>query len=419
MKSHGDLGTNTCVPYRIDTEIKGSKSIINRFLCMSLYHNIGISICNINLCDDVIEMLEILKVIGKHFEIKDDTLEICHEKPFTLLMNEYTMGIKNAGTVLRFILPYLAFAEYKTVIITLGDRLSKRPIVQLIDCLNRAGANISFENDVIIIRKHRYIKNVFVAEGNETSQFISSLMMFGTSRNVVTKIVIPDFQNVVSKSYIKMTESILYKFNIEIKYIDNEIYIMPTDLKLTDKLNIICDPDYSTACYYFMYSYLMQKEIYIKKITDLHQPDYYFIDVLKKYNINFIETDDSISVDVDNIGDFPDDTSIDMGDMPDQIITLAFMAFINNKKIYINGCHTLNLKESNRLEGISENIKRLGGSSFITENSITIFPLNSEPKKCILTTFDDHRFAMTFMVLKQKYTYLEIDNIDCVRKSFI
>ena len=53
-------------------EIKGSKSVINRLLCMALYHDIDLIIKNINLCDDVYEMLNIFLKIGKTYTIQGD-----------------------------------------------------------------------------------------------------------------------------------------------------------------------------------------------------------------------------------------------------------------------------------------------------------------------------------------------------------
>ncbi|MCL2063486.1 MAG: hypothetical protein FWG98_03810 [Candidatus Cloacimonetes bacterium] len=451
--------------------LKGSKSIINRLLCMSLYHDVDIKIDNVNLCNDVKEMLTILDLLGKKYNLKcdeippphlwgwqggEDTLTIPHSDtklsnlPFQkndLSTSPLTIYINEAGTCLRFVLPFLAFSEYESVTIILGDQLSKRPILPLINCLNQAGANISIEKNIIYIKKYRHINSIFYLNSSDSSQFLSSLMMFASSRKLVSKIVlsinddydkIDELQGIKnddnfntdncvkntflpSQSYIKMTEDILKLFNTYISYSKNEICVTPNSPPL--KINISSDPDYSTACYFWLYSFLMKKPLFIQKSKNIYQPDYYFIEIIKRLNISFINKKDFIAIDINKIDSFPNALLFDMTNMPDQIITLAFLLLIIGVKAKIHGCQTLAKKESNRLEGIIENIKILGGEAFYENELLHIIPAgslfdNGKRDNYLLKTYNDHRFAMTFLVLRQKYPFINIDNIDCIAKSY-
>jgi 3-phosphoshikimate 1-carboxyvinyltransferase len=227
-----------------------------------------------------------------------------------------------------------------------------------------------------------------------------------------------------------MTEDVLKKFGIKVQRSNNLITVngSQVDNSQLSTMDYVLPPDYSTACYYWFYSYLLKKEIYIKNDCSIYQPDYDFKNVLKSIGINIIDdtSEGAISVSPDKSA-----ITINMTNMPDQIITLSFwlLTLYNNTKVddtnisnktcwyEIIGCGTLIYKESNRIEGILENIKLLGGEATYSDRILTIFPLNKEPLACTLKTYNDHRFAMTFLVLKQKYPYLQIDNVNCVYKS--
>ena len=398
--------------------VRGSKSIITKLICMSLYHNIDFTITNMNFCNDVMEMLEFLETVGKHYVIKEDKLEISKAKPFTLVMSNYHLIIKNIGNILGFVLPFLAFADYKFVDITLDNTISELSIQPLVECLNKAGANIILEKNTIHIKKHTHVNNIFNVDIAESCKYLPSLMMFATTRIGVTRIVVNNLNKIVSQSYVKMTEDILKLFSIQIRVAANEVYVVTSNKNKVENVFLACDPDYSTAASFWFYSYLMRKPVFIKTITYIHQPDFYFYDIIKRFNVPCSIKNGIMSIEVENIRKPPEFISVDMKTMPEQIITLAFMALFSGKKVVITGCKTLTRKESNRISGILVNIDILGGQAKFANDELTIFPFEKEPESCLLNTFYDHRFAMTFLVLQQKYKNLQIDNIDCINKVY-
>ena len=129
--------------------LPGSKSIINRILCMALYHNVDIMIKNFNLCYDVLEMLAIYDTLHIKYILKEDKLYIYKTEKTT--SSDISISISESGTCLRFVLPYFAFVFPHKVVIKLGDRLSKRPISKLIDCLNGAGGDVIQNGNMIKI----------------------------------------------------------------------------------------------------------------------------------------------------------------------------------------------------------------------------------------------------------------------------
>jgi len=336
--------------------LPGSKSIINRLLMLALYHNLELHLENINLCDDVKEMHTVIQSLGSSH-----------------------INITASGTALRFILPYLAFCFQGKTVVTIGERLSQRPIAPLVDCLVNAGADIKMQGNTIeVISKHAS-NLIFNIDTSQSSQFLSSLLLF---RSAFPDTIINLTNSGGSLGYIRMTEE--------------AISLLP--LPHTRTLRVLLDPCYSTACYVWLYSFLMDKEVFIPAMRGIFQPDYSFIGVIER---------------VKNA----EELAIDMSNMPDQIITLAFLCLVTGVSAFITGCETLANKESNRIAGIIENVKRLGGYAEYASDTLYIKPLKDKPKECLLHTYNDHRFACTFWVLQQKYGYLQIDNLHCISKS--
>jgi 3-phosphoshikimate 1-carboxyvinyltransferase len=370
-------------------------------------------------------MLAVYDAIEKRYTITENMLYLPPTE-ISNLNDTPLIHIAECGTCLRFVLPYFAFSDFKFVEIEMGVRLAQRPIDQLIDALNSAGGHAQRYNDKILIIGKEFCIDGFSFDSSDSSQFLSSLMMFATtlmssSENAI-KIDFTD--SLPSKSYINMTADVMRLFGFEAIRDDDKMKctvrmtIQPNDIDIT------LDPDYSTVCYHWFYSYLCQRELFIKKMGIISQPDYAFIDILKQIGILFIETEESISVSAKSLFPLPtSEYNIDMSDNPDQIITLSFIALVSGITVHISGCETLSHKESDRIAGIIENISILGGSAIYNNEILSVYPLKSSgllsEKPVLLKTFNDHRFALTFLVLREKHPHIQIDNIDCIKKSAV
>ncbi len=412
--------------------LKGSKSIINRLLIICLYNNNELVINNINLCNDVLEILKIYDTFNKKYILNkaNNSLKIFKSKEYFQPQKSINLIIEESGTALRFILPFLAF--YKVVesfddeyfvILKTGKILSSRPIDKLIECLSNAGAEIFKRNEYIYIKP--FNKNIyrlfFNIDSSQSSQFLSSLLLFSINPNFKS-FVNPTTQT-VSISYVSTTIKILHKFGYEISKQDN-CYSCNKSVQ-TSLSNFTCDPDYSTAIYYWIFGILTNKQVYINVSKNNLQADYKFIYILKKLCIRGIKRNNKICF-LKQKSENPENNTLKiyMHNMPDQIISLAFLTLYLKQPIIIYGFKTLNQKESKRLDVIIENIRLLGGTCNLFKNKLEIIPTNDFPEKCNLKTHNDHRFAMIFSVLKiiasidKSYPEITLDNTDCINKSY-
>ncbi|MBM2841951.1 MAG: aroA, partial [Bacteroidetes bacterium] len=76
----------------------------------------------------------------------------------------------------------------------------------------------------------------------------------------------------------------------------------------------------------------------------------------------------------------------------------------------------LRYKESDRLQGLSTELQKIGASVTLLDDGleITTVPLHGAQ----LDTYDDHRLAMSFALVGLKVPGVRIENPDSVRKSF-
>lgn len=415
-------------------DLLGSKSIINRLLTICLYRNINFTIKNFNLCNDVIEFLNIYNNFHKPYihSQNDNSLFIQQtSKPFEITETIF-LTINESGTTLRFILPFIAFYKHTNKlkskylsIITLGNVLKTRPIDSLIQCLNDAGANIEKIDDKIFIKP--FINNSkslkFEIDSSESSQFLSSLLLFSANQNF--KIFIKSYNNIASKSYVKTTIKILKILNIDTSLCFYQYAYQANESLLNNNNEFICDPDYSTAPYLFIIGLMTNKKIFIKQSINRLQPDYSFRTTLTKLNCKKINSNHYycfLQSTIKEVSDLP--LVFDFNYMPDQIISLAFLSVLLNKEVIIKGIQTLNQKESKRVNAIIENIKLLGSNAISYGHYIHIIPSTNFPAKCYLKTYNDHRFAMIFVAMQLiskingNLPEIFIDNTDCIKKSY-
>ena len=108
--------------------------------------------------------------------------------------------------------------------------------------------------------------------------------------------------------------------------------------------------------------------------------------------------------------------AVDMNSMPDVVPTLAVIALFASTPTHIRNIGHLRHKESDRLQGLETELRKLGGAVSISEDALHIQP--SQLHGAQLDTYDDHRLAMAFALAGLKVPGVKIENPDCVKKSF-
>ncbi|MEC8256281.1 MAG: 3-phosphoshikimate 1-carboxyvinyltransferase, partial [SAR324 cluster bacterium] len=108
---------------------------------------------------------------------------------------------------------------------------------------------------------------------------------------------------------------------------------------------------------------------------------------------------------------------VDMNEMPDAAMTLAVAALFAKGTTAIRNIYNWRLKETERLQAVSSELKKLGATIEEGEDYIIIEP----PEQLLpaeITTYDDHRMAMAFSLAACGGVPITILDPSCVSKTF-
>ena len=111
------------------------------------------------------------------------------------------------------------------------------------------------------------------------------------------------------------------------------------------------------------------------------------------------------------------DVSINMGNMPDMVPTVAVLAAFRPGRTQITNAAHLRLKESNRIEAVVNELRKIGATAEETADGL-IVKGGGVLHGAEIETYNDHRIAMSFAVAGLVLPGMRIRNKDCVAKSF-
>ena len=107
---------------------------------------------------------------------------------------------------------------------------------------------------------------------------------------------------------------------------------------------------------------------------------------------------------------------VDMNDTPDVVQTLAPVAAFAKGKTRIRNVKNLRYKETDRITAVVNELRKVGVEAREFEDGIEIFP--SPPHSADISTYNDHRMAMSFALLGLRTKGIKIKNPECVEKTF-
>lgn len=381
-------------------KISGSKSISNRLLIIRGLANSNCTITNLSTSDDTIKLLTL-----------QSGIESCERSGISMILD-----VKNAGTVARFLTAYLVPRDGKWLITGTG-RMMIRPMDGLVDCLRQVGAQISYVNEdgflpIRIVGCDITGKNVSI-DASKSSQFLSAIMMIGpyfeNGLNIHLK------KRPVSLPYVEMTQKIMQKFGAQVKVTDSMVEILPGKYEFHPST---VEPDWSSASYY--YELLALSDNGELKLTGLTknsvQGDSILADIFLKLGVETEYTSDGIII--RKVNDPVRNFSFDFIGNPDIVPSvMATCAALNIKSEFKNIGH-LKYKESNRIEALKNELKKIGARLDIDNETIRLIPTDNPESEIVFDTYDDHRMAMAFAPLVYKYSNITINNPSVVDKSY-
>ena len=312
---------------------------------------------------------------------------------------EEKLNVEDSGASLRFLISYFSIQVGRTVIIDGNERIRKRPILELVNALLDIGADIKFLKrygyaPVQIIGK-KLIGNEITIDLSKTSQYVSSLIMIAPKLENGLSISLRN--NHYSKSYILMTLKLMSKFGLRYKWDSDKIIIRKQKIVPYD---IVVEKDWSASSFWMLIcSLAIDSEILLKKLTYSEiQGDSIVFKIAEHFGVKMIEKGNDILM--KKIKNFNELNSLDIKDFPDIFLPISILIQKHNLKAKVYGLETQKFKESDRILSFQMGYKNI-------------------KQKKIISTFCDHRVAMSFAALAIVNDFVLIENPDVVKKSYI
>lgn len=391
-------------PSRIDTTIKlpASKSISNRALIISALAGVKTMPRNISNCDDTEVIVRAL-----------------HDNP-------YEIDIKAAGTAMRFMTAYLAVTPGEHVI-TGTERMKHRPIKVLVDALRYLGADIEYIGEEgfppLKIRGKALDGGSIEIPGDVSSQYVSALLMIAPMLNGGLELHLTG--NIISRPYIDLTIHTMHDYGARVEWTDvDTIVTEPTGYR---EREFIIENDWSGASYWYETLALMgdrESSIRIPGLIDSSRQG----DSGVRYLFSMLGVKTSFE---DGIKTKPTTVTLkamrsmlpkldfDFSGQPDLTQTLVVTCAAMNIPFHFTGLATLRIKESDRIEVLKREMRKLGFVIREENNSELLW----DGERCEATmkpidTYEDHRMAMAFAPAAVKFPGLRINNPEVVTKSY-
>ena len=409
-------------------DVPGSKSMTNRALLMAALSDGEVKLEGVLFSDDSRHFLESLVSLGFMVDINES------EKAVTVLgcggnipKKQAVINVGSAGTAARFLTAMLGFSDGEYTI-EASEQMKKRPMQELFSLLTGVGANITYleteGNLPVKICGRRNPKagaDQSKADGNplqlsldisKSTQFLSALLLI--SPMIPQGLDIHITSEKTDGSYIRITRKMLADAGVEVKYSGKNYRIDPK--AVYQKKHYQIEPDVSAACYFYAAAAITGGRTLVKHVhKDNSQGDMKFLDVLAQMGCTVTEKADGIEV-TGPAEDTLKGIEIDMNDFSDQALTLAAMAPFCKSDVHITHIGHIRGQECDRLHAMSEELTKRGITCTEEPDAITIKP--GIPSAGIVSTYEDHRVAMSFALLGLKVDGIVIDNPSCCRKTF-
>lgn len=391
-------------PSRIDTTIKlpASKSISNRALIISALAGVKTMPRNISNCDDTEVIVRAL-----------------HDNP-------YEIDIKAAGTAMRFMTAYLAVTPGEHVI-TGTERMKHRPIKVLVDALRYLGADIEYIGEEgfppLKIRGKALDGGSIEIPGDVSSQYVSALLMIAPMLNGGLELHLTG--NIISRPYIDLTIHTMHDYGARVEWTDvDTIVTEPTGYR---EREFIIENDWSGASYWYETLALMgdrESSIRLPGLIDSsRQGDsgvrYLFSMLGVKTSFEDGIKTKPTTVTLKTMRSMLPKLDFDFSGQPDLTQTLVVTCAAMNIPFHFTGLATLRIKESDRIEVLKREMRKLGFVIREENNSELLW----DGERCEATmkpidTYEDHRMAMAFAPAAVKFPGLRINNPEVVTKSY-
>jgi len=391
-------------PTKLNANINlpASKSISNRALIIYALSGGNIMPQNLSDCDDTEVIINAIRNMPE------------------------VINIKAAGTAMRFMTAYLSVMQ-GTHTITGTERMKHRPIGVLVDALRKLGADIKYvENEgypPLRITGRKLTGGTLEIAGNVSSQYISALLMIGPALEKGLELRLTG--DIISRPYIDLTLWMMREFGADAEWSAGDtISVKPQPYKNRD---YVIENDWSSASYWYEMVALSSDHDATVKLSGLmdgsKQGDSVVKYIFSLLGVKTIyeskESGNLQMVTLKKSGRRVPRLEYDFVNSPDLAQTFVVACCMMNVPFHFRGLSTLKIKETDRIEALKTEMRKLGYVLTDLKNC----ELKWDGTRCetaldtSIDTYEDHRMALSFAPASMKQQMV-INNPLVVSKSY-
>jgi 3-phosphoshikimate 1-carboxyvinyltransferase len=389
-----------------------SKAYTHRMLIASSLSNGTSKIHNPLVSDDTQATLEAVQALGAETELHENCWTIHGTEK--LKTPDSPIDCRKSGSTLRFMIPVAALTPGPSTLL-FGASFERRPVAPLLESLRELGVESAVQNDgsSVMVRGGGIRGGKTSIRGDVSSQFISGLLFACPMAKEDTEIMItPPLE---SRGYVEMTLEVLVKHGLEgaVNFELSRLWIP------ANQSYVPCDHlvpgDFSSAAFLLAAAAVTSSPVTVKNLDyRTCQGDSAIVDILAEMGATVKIGDDSVEVEAGKL------VGVDIyaKDIPDLVPVCAVLGCYAEGYSQIYNAKRLKYKESDRLNTISTELKKMGADITVNEDGLTINGGN-KLHGATVDPHNDHRIAMACAVAALGAEgKTKIQNVECINKSY-
>ena len=425
--------------------VPGSKSISIRVLLLAALADGETTIDGLLASDDTDVMLAALRTLG--VPVRGDEAGADSSAPHAVdgaaafPVRDADLFVGNSGLSIRTLVAALAFAggRYR---LSGVERMHARPIGDLVDALNAAGARIAYDaapgfpplriEPPADVGAQPDATRTIVVAGHASSQFVTGLLQAAPLLAGDADLVVEVAGTLISRPYVDLTIALMARFGVPVVERPGPRFAVARGARYRSPGRFAVEGDASSASYLLAAGLLGGGPVHVVGVGhDSLQGDARFVDVLIAMGADVSRDGGATLVRSPGVASGFRLRAIDadFNDIPDAAMTVAVLALFASAPCTLRNIGSWRVKETDRLAAMATELAKFGGAVEHGDDWLRVAPLSNAAiarlaeralrgEPIVIDTYDDHRIAMCFSLACFLGVPLRIVDPDCVAKTF-
>ena len=327
-----------------------------------------------------------------------------------LTVPETALDVRESGLSARILLAIVGSLDGVSRVVGRG-RLPERPMNGIVEVLRAQGVEVSGDHLPIEVSGRGHLWGGHIAvDCSESSQFATAVMLVAPIMHEPCLLELEGLSG--SAGYLDMTTSIMRKFGAQVDPTVTGYEIGNGGYVATD---VVIEPDASAAVYPMAVAAVTRGRVEIEGLGETsQQPDLGVARVLETMGCRVHWEGDRVTVDARDVE--LQGVDVNMSAAPDGSLALAVVCLFARGSSRIEGLGSLRLKESDRLDAISNEIRRIGGGAVVDGDALVIEP--AVLHGAVIDPHGDHRIAMAMATAGTQLADFGVSHPDVVNKTW-